>query len=515
MEETFSYDRIPYPSKIFSQTNPDRLATMARLYGIEPPDFENCRVLELGCGNGSNLLAQSFVFPEIEFVGIDLAENHIADAKQSARELNLPNVVFHQMDVMQMQPEEFGKFDFIIAHGLISWIPEAVRERVFEIYRENLQPNGVGYVSYNAYPGAHLREMTRRMMRYHTRDCAEPLEKVQKAITFLAFLTENSVERKSFQPVLKSELERHFEHDTADIFHDDLADFYQPFYFSEFASLLEKHGLQYLSEAEVAAMSTASFSKEARQMLENLDAIEREQYMDFLRGRFFRQTLVCRKEIQPNRGLEPARLRDFYLSAEIRPLAEKPDFAPEKVEKFAGKKNIGFEIDHPLTKAALAFLGEIWGNSAGFAEIVENARRILRENKISANDAEKDEQILEAILWQLFYDAGAVEINVYRRKISSAEIEKPKVNRLARWQINRGQNISTLFGTSIKIEDDVSRHLIELMDGTRAQAELLTEMKKFVETGAQDVPDRREFLNDLPNWLRESIRHSARMALFE
>jgi SAM-dependent methyltransferase len=514
MEETFSYDKIPYPSKIFSQTNPDRLATMAKLYGIEPPDLENCRVLELGCGNGSNLLAQSFVFPEIEFVGVDLAQSHIEDAKQSARELDLANVAFHQMDVTQMQPEEFGKFDFIVAHGLVSWIPDAVRERVFEIYRENLQPNGVGYISYNAYPGAHLREMTRGLMRYHTRDAPEPQEKVQKAITFLAFLAENTVEQKCFQPVLKSELERHFGHDAADIFHDDLADFYQPFYFSEFAERLEKHGLQYLSEAEITAMSTYTFSKRAREMLESLGDLEREQYIDFLRGRYFRQTLVCHREINLNRRAESSRLKDFYLSAEVRAETENPDFAPGKVEKFKGKTKLGVEIDHPLTKAALVYLGEIWGASARLSEIIENAREILRAKGVVSNDSEKDESIAEAILWQLCRDAGLVEINVRQRKISRAEIERPRVNALARRQANRAQNISTLFGTSIKLESETPRRLINLMDGTRDRAMLLEEMKLFVQN-AEDIPDKKEFLKDLPNWIDKSIAHAARMGLFE
>lgn len=514
MDDVFSYDAIPYPSKIFTQMNPDRLATFAKLYGMTPPDAEKCRFLELGCGNGSNLVAQAYVFPRAEFVGIDLSERHIEEAAASAAELNLTNVAFRQMDVMQMSADEFGTFDFIVAHGLFSWIPETVRARVLEIYREMLTANGVGYISYNAYPGGHLREMARGAMRYHTRGTDDPLEKVQKAITFLAFLAENSNEKETFQPVLERELQRHFAHDTADIFHDDLAEFYRPFYFYEFAELLEKHDLQYLSEAEIMAMSAYSFSKEVRQMLDALEALEREQYLDFLRGRYFRQTLVCRRENNLNRQVEPSVLNDFYISSAIRPHRARPDFAPQKIEKFAGKKNVGFEIDHALTKAALVYLGEIWGNSAAFSEIIENAQEILKTHGIEFAVTEKDREITAAILWQMCSSTGLVEINVMRRELRPPAGEKPKANRLARWQITRGQNISTLFGTSIKAEDEISRRLIELMDGTRTRGELLKEITEFAEN-LEDLPDKREILENMPNWLNENIEYSERMALFE
>lgn len=515
MENVFSYDAIAYPSKIFSQTNPDNLAVMAKLFGMNPANAENCRVLELGCGNGSNLFAQAFIFPSSEFVGIDLSAGHIKDAKKGAEELSLSNISFHQIDVMEMNAKEFGKFDYIIAHGLISWIPEIVREKVFEIYRAMLAPNGVGYISYNTFPGGHIRDMARRIMRHHTRTTIDPTEKVQKAMSFLAFLVEHSTEKIAFQPFLERELERHFAHETADVYHDDLAEFYQPQYFYEFVETLGKNGLQFLSEAEITAMSMHSFSPEVREMMETLDDIvEREQYMDFLRGRFFRQTLVCHQEVQLRRQIEPSILKDFYISSPIRPLNENPDLAARKVEKFVGRKDAGVEIDHSLTKAALVYLGEIWANSADFNELIENARRILEEKGFISDDWEKEQNILTQILWQIYYSTGLIEININRRKISTQASEKPKVNRLAAWQIKRGKNISTLVGASIKIDDDIAQHLIELMDGTRTRTELLEEMTGFIEN-IEEMPNKQEFLDNLSGWMEHNIAHSARMALFE
>ena len=165
MSETFSYDKIPYPSKFFVQTHPDRLATQATLFGMSPADVATCRVLELGCGNGSNLIAQAYLLPEAKFIGVDLAKTHIEDAAAAARGFGFTNIEFRQMDVMDMSEADFGKFDYITAHGLFSWVPDLVREKVLELYRELLNENGVGYISYSAYPGAHQREMVQRAMR--------------------------------------------------------------------------------------------------------------------------------------------------------------------------------------------------------------------------------------------------------------------------------------------------------------------------------------------------------------
>ncbi len=482
---------------------------------MSPPDVENCRLLELGCGNGSNLLAQAFVFPSSKFVGIDLSENQIADAKKGAAELNLTNVEFRQIDVMEMTAQDFGKFDYITAHGLISWIPDFVRERVFEIYREMLNPNGIGYISYNTYPGGHIRDMARRMMRFHTRNTTDPTEKVQKAISFLAFLVENSIEKEAFQPFLMKELQRHFDHETADIFHDDLAEFYQPVYFYEFVETLQKHGLQFLSESDIGAMSTNIFSPEVRETVESMnDIVEREQYMDFVRGRYFRQTLICHQEVELNRQISPPILRDFYISSPLRPLDENPNLTERKVEKFVGRKNAGVEIDHPLTKAALVYLNQIFANYTDFDELATEARKILEENGFQTDDWEKEKDILNQIFWQMYFSTGLVEINVKRHQISTNAGEKPKINRLAAWQIKRGNALSTFLGTSIKIDDEISHHLIELMNGTRNRDELLEAMKTFAEN-REDMENKQEFLDNLSVWLNENIAQSAKMGLFE
>lgn len=516
MKEIFSYDVMPYPSKFFLQTHPDRLATLATLFGMNPARVEACRVLELGCGNGSNLISHAYNLPDAAFVGVDLAENHIADAKRAAAELNLSNVDFYRMDVMEMTVENFGKFDYVIAHGLFSWVPDFVRDKTLALCREFLNESGVGYVSYNAFPGAHQRQMAQKMMRFHARHFDDPLEKVGKAVSFLAFLGENATEKETFAPVLQSELKRHFEHDAADIFHDDLSESNTAFYFHEFAEMLKKHDLQYLAEAELHAMGTQSLSAEAREFIEAIeDVIEREQYLDFFRGRIFRQTLFCRAEIALDRRAEPSAMNNFRLASSIRAVAENPDPATPKKEKFVGMKGVGIEIDHPLTKAALVILGEIWGRSISFSELLQKARQRIESAGFQTPNWDEQFYVTSAILLQICRGTPLVELHLFEpRGALGALGEKPKLNRLAAWQLPQANNVLTLLNLDVKIEDDVSRRLLQICDGTRTREELLTEMREFIEQ-SEDIEDKETLLKDLPVWFDESLTQLGKLGMFE
>jgi methyltransferase-like protein/ubiquinone/menaquinone biosynthesis C-methylase UbiE len=515
MKEIFSYDVMPYPSKFFLQTHPDRLASLATLFGMTPAPVETCRVLELGCGNGSNLISHAFNLPDAKFVGVDLAENHIVDARRSAEELNLQNTDFYQMDVMEMSVEEFGKFDYVIAHGLFSWIPEFVRDKVLSIYREFLTESGVGYISYNAFPGAYHRQMMRDIFLFHTRGTAEPLEKVGGAISYLAFLCEHSVEKEIYKPILEHELKRHLKHQASDIYHDDLADFNQPFYFYQFASLLDKAGLQFLGEAELYAMGTQDLSSEARQFIENFgDVVEREQYLDFLRGRVFRQTLFCHREAKLNRNPEPGVMNKFMLASSVRPQSPNPEFAAQNVEKFIGMKGVGIEIDHPLTKAALVILGEIWGRAISFPELLQKSKERIEKLGFQSENWDEQVYITSAILLQICRGTGLIELHLFQPEAFTEVSEKPKVNRLAAWQLPQANNVLTDLNLDVKIEDEVSRRLLEICDGTRNREDLLKEMREFIEQ-SEDIEDKETLLKDLPEWLDESLAQLAKLGMFE
>src|SRR5690606_28649121 len=260
-----------------------------------------------GCGNGSNLIAQAHLMPDASFVGVDLAQVHIDDANSAAAELGLTNVEFRQMDVADMSAADFGTFDYIVAHGLFSWVPEFVRKRVLEIFDELLNPSGVGYLSYSVLPGAYARKPAQDAMRFVSRDVSEPEPKVARALSFLKFLAENTAADSTYRALLEDELVRHRTHLAADLFHDDLSELISPVYLPDLANHLGQHRLQLLSRAELLAMGVGGLPHPARYFIGSLDSvIEREQFVDHFRGRAVRQTLFCRKDIAVGRQPAPS-----------------------------------------------------------------------------------------------------------------------------------------------------------------------------------------------------------------
>ena len=184
-----AYDEVQCPSAVYSPTHPGRLASIALLSGMEPTPADRCRVWELGCGDGFNLLAMAGGLPESEFVGIDLAEQPIALGNAIATRIGQRNVRLIAKDVAE-DCSDLGQFDYIIAHGLFSWVPQHVRERVMKMCRTNLSPGGVAYISYNAYPGNHMRDLVRGMMRYHVAHFDNPTVQIQQARGLIKLLSE-------------------------------------------------------------------------------------------------------------------------------------------------------------------------------------------------------------------------------------------------------------------------------------------------------------------------------------
>ena len=163
---TSTYDDVPYESNPFPQTHPDRLATIASFFGVTPPPVANARVLELGCAAGGNIIPIAVVHPESKVTGIDLSARQIDDGRAVVDALELKNIDLQQKSISDIDPS-FGEFDFIICHGVYSWVPDEVQTDILRISKENLAENGIAYVSYNTYPGWHMRGMIRDMMKFH------------------------------------------------------------------------------------------------------------------------------------------------------------------------------------------------------------------------------------------------------------------------------------------------------------------------------------------------------------
>ena len=481
------YDALRYWTRPMAQAHPDRLATVATLLGLAPPSVARCRVLEIGCGDGGNLVPMAYTLPGSRFVGIDLASSAIARGAELIEALGLTNVELHCMDLMDVTPA-LGTFDYVIAHGVYSWVPAPVRDRLLEICRAHLDPDGIAYVSYNTYPGWHLRDAARRVLRFHVEGTADPGELIAQARALARFLAESPglPDARPLQDELRSLLER----SPSSLFHDDLAPVNDPVYFHEFVEHAQRHRLQFLAEANVWEMQDrifpASVVAELR-LLSGESVVLREQYADFLRHRRFRQTLLCHEAASPAPALRPEAAGGLFVASAVRPVTDRADVvSPSVTVEFRVPDGPGLSTAHPLAKTALAHLGAIWPRAIRLDELVRQAHGIL--GNPGAGDFARQERALgEAVVDA--YSAHVVQLFTVPSPFTLEVRERPTASAVARAQARRGDElVPTLRHGSVQIEDRIARHLLCLLDGSRDRAALLGEMETFIDSELPGAP---------------------------
>lgn len=491
-----SYDTVLYPSFPFQQTHPARTAAVARLHGVPAASPARCRVLELGAGDGANLIPLAAAYPDSEFVGVDLAPTPVAKGNATIAALGLKNARLHAADIRAVG-EEFGAFDFVIAHGVFSWVPEEVRHALLAVCEQVLTPAGVAYVSFNAYPGCHIRRLFWEVAKFHTAALADPGQKIQQAKAVLHFLAEGITARGLLGQYMREEA-RHvaFERPEAVLFHDDLAGVNQPYYFHEFAALAGRHGLQFLAEADVSDMENDIFPPAVAERLRQLgemDVLLQEQYRDFLQLRRFRQTLLVREETAIARPPTPDRVRGLSVAIETRPDLPAADLAAGVAVTFKVKSGAAVTVDHPFAKAALLALTRRWPHPVPFPGLLREAEAALGRGAGETTD--RDREVAAEVLLAAF-EAGVVLFFADPPGAVEVPGDRPRLSPLARHQIEAGGMVLTnLLHLPVKIEDRLTRRLLWSLDGTRDRAAVAAELARWAAAepaGDPAAPKRSE-----------------------
>jgi methyltransferase-like protein/2-polyprenyl-3-methyl-5-hydroxy-6-metoxy-1,4-benzoquinol methylase len=502
-----TYEHTPYPDFCYTQTHPNRLAAIGRLLGLDPAPIHACRVLELGCAGGWNLIPMAESLPESEFVGLDFAANQIAIGRKAISELNISNIRLLVMDLLDVT-SELGRFDYIIAHGVFSWVPEPVRRAILRICRQHLAPSGIAYVSYNTLPGWHMLGALREMMLYRTRYEQNPVQKVKSARELMGFLADTVGNGKdvsgtflgSYRDMIRSYIRFIEEGRQTDkggnelLLHDELGVINKPFYFSEFIKMARACGLNYVAEAEFSAVTPKEFSPQVVAQIQALakDTIDAEQYMDFLRNRTFRQTLLCHKEKRVNRAIRPETLigNTFSIATQARATA-KNTIAEKTVTQYEAPDGSVFATDHPVTKAALSHLIDMSPLAVPFADLLTQARTMAYGLKtVSKKKADQDQLVLAANLLQAFcYSSQLVELreaeNLFQRKVS----RRPAAGPFNRYLVARnGNRVVNRRHEPVTLDGHI-RDLVRYLDGKRDRRDLLIQLTKLARKGKVHVRD--------------------------
>lgn len=295
------YSELGYKSMPFPYTTPATLEAYAALVGITAPNPNTARVLELGATYGGNIISQALFNPDATFVGIELSQEQVEKGNELIAKAGLTNVSLVQSDIASIG-SEIGIFDYIIAHGLYSWVDDDVKDALLRLIDEHLVEDGIAYVSYNTYPGWHTMEEVRQLMMFSNRDKSQfnHKEKVLHGKTIGSIVGsqilkyDNLKKRNSkFLGALRSVMQK----DEYYVGHDHLEPNNDPVYFYQFNNHLADHNLAYLCDADLTLSMVRSFDVDIADTLDKLapnDHVNQEQYLDFMLDTTFRKSIICK-----------------------------------------------------------------------------------------------------------------------------------------------------------------------------------------------------------------------------
>jgi 2-polyprenyl-3-methyl-5-hydroxy-6-metoxy-1,4-benzoquinol methylase len=428
------YDEVRYSNYPYAQTHPDRLATVAILHGLQPPDPFRARVLEVGCGAGGNLLAMAAATPGIRAVGVDLAASAIAEGRAAVEAVGLENLEFRQGDVRALTRGELGEFDYVIAHGVYAWIPQDARDALLALVASHLSPDGLAFVSYNANPGGYFRRMLRDAGLWHARGIEDPTERASKAQELFRFLRDQrATEADTYGQLMERVVPALAEGPLYRLVHDDLGEFWDPVWFADFAAHAGGHGLAFVGEADLSGLRSELLPAEVEPEVWRFaqgDRVAFEQYSDLLIPRVFRQSILARAGAQI--AIEPAPENAARLHWSARPNA------------------VPLEVG--LVADAFAVLDRERPRVLGF--------ETLRE-ELGADGAALGAALLDGFRRErLMPHAGPLNAAL-------TPGERPEVSPLARWQARNGPDLTSLAYQTVRMEEPAAQALIQLLDGTR------------------------------------------------
>ena len=295
------YSELGYKSMPFPYTTPATLEAYAALVGISAPNPKTARVLELGATYGGNIISQALFNPDATFVGIELSQEQVEKGNEVIANAGLTNVSLIQSDIASIG-SEIGTFDYIIAHGVYSWVDDGVKDALLRLMDEHLAEDGIAYVSYNTYPGWHTMEEVRQLMMFSNRDKTQFNHKekvlhgkmIGSIVGSQILKYDNLKERNSkFLGALRSVMQK----DEYYVGHDHLEPNNDPVYFYQFNDHLGAHNLAYLCDADLTLSMVRSFDADIADTLNKLapnDHVAQEQYLDFMLDTTFRKSIICK-----------------------------------------------------------------------------------------------------------------------------------------------------------------------------------------------------------------------------
>jgi SAM-dependent methyltransferase len=454
-----SYDQLPYKTYPQRESNPSRLAAIARILGIDAPSVKASSVLEIGCGTGGNLIPLAERFPESRFVGFDLSARHIDEARCTAEQLGFSHISFQQADLSDFEYRE-GQFDYIICHGVYSWVPIDVQKKILGLVQRLLSPNGVAYVSYNVFPGWYQRGVVRDVLSFGAAldSSSNVEERVGKALKFLGVVASTrSSDGDLYGHYLREASERLQQSDVSYIAHEYLEESNNPCTFSDFNAQAQSYGMQFLSESRPVFSSTNDLAPQVQALMTQLgeDVVRREQALDIFRNRAFRETLLCHSHHVIKRDLRASALRSVSAVSDYVRVNTAATQGVSFREILSGR-----DIVLP-TGLHTEVLNAVAARCAAGIEVEQVLGQI--------ESPEREVLAALAMLWS----SGFIHFEQLPVPAALSLDQSARVSRVAQMQLARGEPLCTLRHQALAV-NTAEEALLQGLDGSRTFAEIIT-----------------------------------------
>jgi len=478
MDSLKSYDELPYDRLPFPETEPDFLSALARLHGFAAGDAHCARVLELGCAQGGNLIPMAARYPQGEFVGVDLSRVQVEEGQTFIARAGLANIRLLHGDIAAL-PDGLGEFDFIIAHGVYSWVPDFVRAALLAACRKLLRPQGIAYVSFNVEAGWRTYGQIRQLLLQQDNpglDLWQRVEQARSALVAAQFDGEN----------LRKEADYLRRASASYLFHEYLSDINDAHSFGRFAADAAGHGLRYLGEAgsrraRVALENDWGLSPEARYER----WLEAEAGLDEAFGTRFRRALLVRDNAGLPQPQQPELLKTLAFSADLTS-DDELDFAEPCEQHFTTGVGERVPVSHPLLKAFLVVLSAAYPQALAYADAAAHALALAREYGYRG---EPGEALNEALLD--FAQMHGLRLHACVPAKPAASAGFPQASALTRAQAaSPGWPVTNAFHSALDM-DEWGRRLLAAMDGsTSVEALERLLLEGLGQAGIQATPEQ-------------------------
>ncbi len=304
MSDTAYITDIAYASRFHREHSPAWLAATLTALGFPSPPIRASRWCEIGCGDGFGACLLAAANPGTQFTGIDINPDHVAAARRRASEAGLGNIDFHLLDISDGR-RQYASYEFIVAHGIFSWVAPQTRDAIMRFAAQSLAPGGVFYLHYMTQPGAAPFAIFQSVFRQMVAAEDGNVERgIRAGLDLLARLKEKDAGFFVAHPAAASTLDHLGKEDPAYIAHEYLNDHFAPLHVAEVMEKAAGMGLSLVGSATpIENIDTLSVSGSVMPILqETRGRTLRETLKDFARNQSLRRDLYMKDP----RSLDPA-----------------------------------------------------------------------------------------------------------------------------------------------------------------------------------------------------------------